>query len=157
MGQYSKVEVDGHLMIATINRPEVYNACHPMANQELVEAFDEFHSNPDLWVAIITGAGEAFSAGGNVKNMKGRTAVPIHDVQRNYRIGVQQIPLAFDDARERARVGSARGARGSGLRRVASATLNGCTTKARAVVQFRPDTGDLAVNSWRVADQTQCT
>ncbi|MFZ9629309.1 MAG: hypothetical protein ACO3C1_08145 [Ilumatobacteraceae bacterium] len=40
---------------------------------------------------------------------------------------------------------------------VAASTLNGCTTKARAVVQFRPDTGDLAVNSWRVADQTQCT
>jgi hypothetical protein len=58
MGQYSKVETDGHLMIVTINRPEVYNACHPMANQEMVEAFDEFQANPDLWVAIITGAGD---------------------------------------------------------------------------------------------------
>ena len=37
MGQYSKVETDGRLLIITINRPEVYNACHPMANQELVE------------------------------------------------------------------------------------------------------------------------
>ena len=35
MGEYSKVEIDGRLMIVTINRPEVYNACHPMANQEL--------------------------------------------------------------------------------------------------------------------------
>ena len=38
MGQYSKVEIDGRLMIVTINRPEVYNACHPMANQELVDS-----------------------------------------------------------------------------------------------------------------------
>jgi enoyl-CoA hydratase/carnithine racemase len=68
MGQYSKVETDGRLMIVTINRPEVYNACHPMANQELVEAFDEFHANPDLWVAIITGAGDkAFCAGNDLK------------------------------------------------------------------------------------------
>ena len=68
MGQYSKVETDGRLMIVTINRPEVYNACHPMANQELVEAFDEFSSNPDLWVAIITGAGDkAFCAGNDLK------------------------------------------------------------------------------------------
>ena len=68
MGQYSKVEIDGRLMIATINRPEVYNACHPMANQELVEAFDEFATNPDLWVAIITGAGDkAFCAGNDLK------------------------------------------------------------------------------------------
>ena len=68
MGQYSKVETDGRLMIVTINRPEVYNACHPMANQEMVEAFDEFQSNPDLWVAIITGAGDkAFCAGADLQ------------------------------------------------------------------------------------------
>ena len=42
MGEYSKVEIDGRLMIVTINRPEVYNACHPMANEELGAAFDEF-------------------------------------------------------------------------------------------------------------------
>jgi hypothetical protein len=52
MGQYSKVETDGHLMIVTINRPEVYNACHPMANQEMVEAFDEFQTNPETTSSI---------------------------------------------------------------------------------------------------------
>jgi enoyl-CoA hydratase/carnithine racemase len=68
MGQYSKVEIDGRLMTVTINRPEVYNACHPMANEALVAAFDEFHANPDLWVAIITGAGDkAFCAGNDLK------------------------------------------------------------------------------------------
>jgi len=68
MGQYSKVEIDGRLMTVTINRPEVYNACHPMANEELVAAFDEFHTNPELWVAIITGAGDkAFCAGNDLK------------------------------------------------------------------------------------------
>ncbi len=46
MGQYSKVEIDGRLMTVTINRPEVYNACHPMANEELVAAFDEFTPTP---------------------------------------------------------------------------------------------------------------
>ena len=68
MGQYSKVETEGRLMIVTINRPEVYNALHPMANQELGEAFDRFASDPELWVAIITGAGDkAFSAGNDLK------------------------------------------------------------------------------------------
>jgi enoyl-CoA hydratase/carnithine racemase len=68
MGQYSKVETDGHLLIVTINRPEVYNALHPMANQELSDTFDEFAANADLWVAIITGAGDkAFSAGNDLK------------------------------------------------------------------------------------------
>lgn len=68
MGQFSKVEKDGRLMVVTINRPEVYNACHPMANQELVDAFDEFQADPELWVAIITGAGDkAFCAGNDLK------------------------------------------------------------------------------------------
>jgi len=68
MGQYSKTEIDGHLYVITINRPEVYNALHPMASQELSDAFDEFAANPELWVAIITGAGDkAFSAGNDLK------------------------------------------------------------------------------------------
>jgi enoyl-CoA hydratase/carnithine racemase len=68
MGQYSSVETDGRLMIVTINRPEVYNALHPMANQELSDAFDVFAADDNLWVAIITGAGDkAFCAGNDLK------------------------------------------------------------------------------------------
>jgi len=68
MGEFSKVDIDGNLMIVTINRPEVYNACHPPASQELGAVFDEFDSNPDLWVAIVTGAGDkAFCAGNDLK------------------------------------------------------------------------------------------
>src|ERR1051325_843984 len=68
MGEYSKVEIDGHLMVVTINRPEVYNALHSMANQELSDVFDRFHEDSELWVAIITGAGDkAFSAGNDLK------------------------------------------------------------------------------------------
>jgi len=37
-----------------------------------------------------------------------------------------------------------------------TATLEGCSTVIKAVVQFRPDTGDLAVNSWRVTEQPVC-
>lgn len=67
-GKYSKVEIDGRLMIVTINRPEVYNALHHLAHEELSEVFDEFQDNPDLWVGIITGAGDkAFSAGNDLK------------------------------------------------------------------------------------------
>jgi enoyl-CoA hydratase/carnithine racemase len=68
MGQYSKTETDGHLFIITMNRPEVMNAIHYMASEELSAAFDEFANNPDLWVAIVTGAGDrAFSAGNDLK------------------------------------------------------------------------------------------
>ena len=66
--QFVEVERDGHLTIITLNRPEVMNALHPPANQELDRVFDEFGSDPDAWVAIVTGAGErAFSAGNDLK------------------------------------------------------------------------------------------
>ena len=66
--EYAKVEIDGRLMIVTINRPDVYNALHHLANEEMAGIFDEFHENPELLVAIITGAGDkAFSAGNDLK------------------------------------------------------------------------------------------
>lgn len=68
MGQYCTTERDGHLLIVTINRPEVMNALHPLANREMSEVFDAFAADPELWVAIVTGAGDrAFSAGNDLK------------------------------------------------------------------------------------------
>ena len=61
-------EKQGRIARITINRPEVMNALHPPANQELSAAFDDFAGDPELWVAIVTGAGEkAFSAGNDLK------------------------------------------------------------------------------------------
>ncbi len=69
MGEFSQVEKDGHLTIVTIDRPERMNSLHPMANAELSAVFDEFHEDPEQWVAIITGAGDkAFSAGNDLKH-----------------------------------------------------------------------------------------
>jgi enoyl-CoA hydratase/carnithine racemase len=66
--EYCTTEVDGRILTVTINRPERMNALHWMANEELGAVFDEFAADPDLWVAIITGAGErAFSAGNDLK------------------------------------------------------------------------------------------
>jgi enoyl-CoA hydratase/carnithine racemase len=59
---------EGNLLIVTINRPDRMNALHPPANFELAKIFDDFAADPDLWVAIITGAGErAFSAGNDLR------------------------------------------------------------------------------------------
>ncbi|HEY1821860.1 MAG TPA: acetyl-CoA acetyltransferase [Trebonia sp.] len=58
---------DGRLLEVTINRPESRNSLHPMANDELDHVFNAFFADDDLWVAIITGAGDkAFSAGNDL-------------------------------------------------------------------------------------------
>lgn len=66
--EYTLVEREGHLLVVSINRPDVRNCLHPMANEELAEIWDAYEADPDLWVAILTGAGEAaFSAGNDLK------------------------------------------------------------------------------------------
>ena len=58
---------DGHLLEVTINRPESRNSLHPMANDELDHVFDAYFADDELWVAILTGAGEkAFCAGNDL-------------------------------------------------------------------------------------------
>ncbi|MCP2179763.1 acetyl-CoA acetyltransferase [Prauserella alba] len=61
------VRREGHVLEVTINRPEARNSLHPDANTELDEIFDAYFADPDLWVAILTGAGDkAFSAGNDL-------------------------------------------------------------------------------------------
>ena len=68
MGEFTTSSKDGHLLLVTINRPGVMNAVHPPANMELSDIFDDFAADPELWVAIITGAGErGFCAGNDLK------------------------------------------------------------------------------------------
>jgi enoyl-CoA hydratase/carnithine racemase len=57
-----------HVAYVTLNRPERMNALDNHSHRELIEIFDDFESDPDTWVAIITGAGDrAFCAGNDLK------------------------------------------------------------------------------------------
>jgi enoyl-CoA hydratase/carnithine racemase len=67
MTEFCTVEKDGRILTVTMNRPELLNALHPPANVELGKVFDEFDADPELWVAIITGAGRGFCAGNDLK------------------------------------------------------------------------------------------
>jgi len=66
--EFVRYEKRDHVGYVTINRPEVMNALHPPANEELSRVWDDVASDPDVRVAILTGAGErAFSAGNDLK------------------------------------------------------------------------------------------
>lgn len=63
------VRRDGHLLEVTINRPDARNSLATPAHYELSSIFDAFEADPELWVAIITGAGDkAFCAGADLKS-----------------------------------------------------------------------------------------
>jgi crotonobetainyl-CoA hydratase len=66
--RFCTVADEGRVRIVTINRPEVMNALHSEAHWEFDRVWNEFAADPELWVGIITGAGErAFSAGNDLK------------------------------------------------------------------------------------------
>ena len=78
MPEFCQVETADHIMTVTINRPERLNALHPPGNAELGEVFDNYANDPDLWVAIITGAGRGFCAGNDLRyQAEGGERVPM--------------------------------------------------------------------------------
>jgi enoyl-CoA hydratase/carnithine racemase len=91
-------EQDG-IATLTMNRPDERNALteeHQML--EFVDVCERMRRNPKVRAVILTGAGSAFSAGGNIKNMrdrKGLSAGSPADIRNAYRNGIQQIPLAL--------------------------------------------------------------
>jgi enoyl-CoA hydratase/carnithine racemase len=92
-------EQSGHVMVITINRPDRRNV---LAGDDLFDAFADIprRLNNDLSIraAILTGAGKAFCAGGDVKDMRDRKGMfegTPAEVQRRYRNGIQRIPVAL--------------------------------------------------------------
>ena len=67
------LEKRGHIAILTLNRPDAMNALGaPGDGDEVQRVCEEVNSDQDVRCVILTGAGRAFSAGGDVKAMKSR-------------------------------------------------------------------------------------
>jgi len=88
------------IVTLTMNMPEIRNAISsPEMIDALVDACERLNGDMNARVAILTGAGTAFSSGGNVKKMlqSGETRADLPaQTRRNYKLGIQRIPLAFD-------------------------------------------------------------
>ncbi|MBF0660111.1 MULTISPECIES: crotonase/enoyl-CoA hydratase family protein [unclassified Rhodococcus (in: high G+C Gram-positive bacteria)] len=63
------VEQRGHVLIVTLNRPEARNALSGEMMAIMSDAWDRVDSDPEIRVAILTGAGGAFCAGADLKAM----------------------------------------------------------------------------------------
>ena len=72
----------------TLNRPEVLNAANARMHTELVEVWQTIDNDPETRVAVVTGAGRAFSAGGDLKM--------VEDAYQNY----DEIVRILNEARD---------------------------------------------------------
>lgn len=69
MSEVTVFEVRDHVAYITMNRPEAMNSLNPELRWSLSRHFDEVENNDDIWLAVITGAGDrAFSAGADLKH-----------------------------------------------------------------------------------------
>ncbi len=65
------LERDGHVLTLTMNRPEARNALSSEMVVRLADAWEQINDDPEIRVAILTGAGGHFSAGADLKAMAG--------------------------------------------------------------------------------------
>jgi enoyl-CoA hydratase len=95
MSEEVRVEVDGPVMIVTIDRPDVRNAVNRPAADLLVEAFRSFDSDDSLSVAILTGARGTFCAGADLKAVASGTGNRIEaDIDLDGPMGPTRMDLS---------------------------------------------------------------
>lgn len=92
-------ENDG-VVVLTLNRPEMRN---PISEPDVVDALEaaleRVNRDDAIRVAVITGAGAAFSSGGNLHAMRPGGDLNDHlpaRTRHNYTRGIQRLPLLFE-------------------------------------------------------------
>jgi 2-(1,2-epoxy-1,2-dihydrophenyl)acetyl-CoA isomerase len=70
-GTMIRTETNDHITTITLNRPEKLNAFSGTMREDLLAALRVAEGDPDCRVVVITGAGRAFCAGGDVEYMSG--------------------------------------------------------------------------------------
>ena len=91
---------NGSILTITLNLPEKRN---PISDSGMVDALcaamEAADRDTDVRCVILTGAGSAFSSGGDLKQMRAdagglRSSNPV-ETRRNYKYGIQRLPLLF--------------------------------------------------------------
>lgn len=92
------VDQQDHIATLTLNDPDKRN---PLTGNtlvdELLEAIERIRGDRSVRAVIVTGAGSAFSAGGDIRLMQkqGSDEVPVGSIRDYYRAGIQRLPLAL--------------------------------------------------------------
>lgn len=68
------VEREGRTGIVSINRPEAKNALNEAVREQLAKAIQEFDQDPEVLCIIMTGVGDCFAAGADLKDLAKRGA-----------------------------------------------------------------------------------
>ena len=98
MPDFLRYEQSGHVVTLTMNEPERRNPLTGnTAVPEFLAAIERIHGDPTVRAVILTGAGSAFSSGGDVRDMGRQSSGEVSGMQirQEYRTGIQRLPLAL--------------------------------------------------------------
>lgn len=99
MSDFLKIEKDDGIAIVTMNRPQTRNALSDAdAVDALVGMCEDINRDLSVRAVILTGAGPAFSSGGNLKTLRDTMGAGLGEPTRSryaYRDGIQRVPLAL--------------------------------------------------------------
>ena len=94
-----QIDVDGDLGTLTLNRPDAFNAMSPELIEELTTAMAWLADEAPIRALIITGAGPAFCAGGDITWFRKGMEDPEIDISANVRRGAEALHMAIIDMR----------------------------------------------------------
>jgi len=98
---YVREEREGDVVLLTLNAPEKRNAISTFAECDaIVDACRRVNGDRTVRCVVLTGAGTAFCAGGDLKAMRDRRGIiegSHADLRENYRRGVQRMAQALYD------------------------------------------------------------
>lgn len=100
MSESVNYEQDNGIVTLTLNEPATRNAISPAIVEQLVAHCARINQDMSVRCVVVTGAGDGFSSGGNVKEMRDRVGLfggTPAEIRRGYQHGIQKIPLAMYD------------------------------------------------------------
>jgi len=94
----SRLTVEGRVAVLTFSRDDVRNALTgTRLVDEICDTLAWANAGSDVSVLVLTGAGSAFSAGGNIKTMRERSlGSSAGELEKYYRHSIQRIPRAIE-------------------------------------------------------------
>jgi enoyl-CoA hydratase/carnithine racemase len=98
---FLQIERDGAVVVATFNRPEDRNTItEPWQSDEIAQFCLDMARDASVRAIVLTGAGKAFCAGGNIKDMEAREGLfagSPYQIRGSYRTSVQTIGPALSE------------------------------------------------------------
>lgn len=98
MGQFLDYIQTRHVVTLTMNEPKRRNPLTGnTAVNEFLAAIGRIQGDNSVRAVILTGAGTAFSSGGDIRNMQRQAAGEVSglEIREEYRTGIQRLPLAL--------------------------------------------------------------